>query len=146
MQVTAKHTTVSSVSPSLDMTGILHVVAYVRGFLDKQSCVALVASFCITSPAKRANPDVSSALDYYRVTVYNAFLDCLIQRTARGSIQAMMLSALFPRYAIDACFEDVREGCVLFSRLIILMGQYLTYVDIEFESWQLVCGALKDNN
>ena len=33
----------------------------------------------------RANSDVSSALDYYRVTVYNAFFDSLLL-TARGSI------------------------------------------------------------
>jgi hypothetical protein len=52
-----------------------------------------------------------------------------------------MLSASFPRYAIDVCFEDVREGCVLFSNY--LDGRILD-VETEFESWQLVCGALKD--
>jgi hypothetical protein len=54
---------------------------------------------------------------------------------------AMVLSALLPRYAIDACFEDVREGCVLFSNY--LDGTTLD-VEIEFESWQSACGALKD--
>ena len=52
-----------------------------------------------------------------------------------------MLSASFPRYAIDVSFEDVREGCVLFSNY--LDGTILD-VEIEFESWQLTCGALKD--
>jgi hAT family C-terminal dimerisation region len=53
----------------------------------------------------------------------------------------MMLSALLPRYEIDACFEDIREGCVLFSNY--LDGTILD-VEIEFESWQLACGALKE--
>ena len=59
------------------------------------------------------------------MTVYNAFLDSLLQQLEdrfQPATTAMMLSALLPRYAIDACFEDVREGCVL----IILMGQYST--------------------
>jgi Domain of unknown function (DUF4371)/hAT family C-terminal dimerisation region len=93
----------------------------------------------------RANPDVSSALDYYRVAVYNAFLDSLLQqledRFQPATKAAMMLSALLPRYAIDACFEDVREGCVLFSDY--LDGTILD-VEIEFESWQLACSALEE--
>jgi hypothetical protein len=79
------------------------------------------------------------------VTVYNAFLDSLLQqledRFQPATKAAVMLSASFPRYAIDVCFEDVREGCVLFSNY--LDGTILD-VEIEFESWQLTCGALKD--
>jgi hypothetical protein len=79
------------------------------------------------------------------VTVYNAFLDSLLQqledRFQPATKAAVMLSASFPRYVIDVCFEDVREGCVLFSNY--LDGTILD-VEIEFESWQLTCGALKD--
>jgi hypothetical protein len=53
----------------------------------------------------------------------------------------MIMSALFPRYAIDACFEDVREGCVLFSNYI---DRTILDLEIEFESRQLACGALKE--
>jgi hypothetical protein len=53
----------------------------------------------------------------------------------------MMLSALLPRYTIDACFEDVREGCVLFSNYL---DSTILDVEIEFEYWQLACGALKE--
>jgi hypothetical protein len=81
------------------------------------------------------------------VTVYNAFLDSLLQqledRFQPATKAAMMLSASFPRYAIDVCFKDVREGCVLFSNY--LDGRILD-VEIEFESLQLACGALKDNS
>jgi hypothetical protein len=73
-------------------------------------------------------------------------LQCILgffATTAReyATQDAVMLSASFPRYAIDVCFEDVREGCVLFSNY--LDGTILD-VEIEFESWQLTCGALKD--
>jgi hypothetical protein len=44
----------------------------------------------------------------------------------------MMLSALLPRCVIDACFEDVREGCVLFSNYL---DRTILDVEIEFESW-----------
>jgi hypothetical protein len=66
------------------------------------------------------------------VTVYNAFLDSLQQqledRFQPATKAAVMLSAFFPRYAIDVCFEDVREGCVLFSNY--LDG---TILDVEIE-------------
>lgn len=93
----------------------------------------------------RANPDVSSAIDYYRITVYSVFLDSLLQqledRFQPATKAAMMLSALLPRYAIDACFDDVREGVVLFSKY--LDGTVLD-VEIEFESWQLACSGLNE--
>jgi hypothetical protein len=69
-------------------------------------------------------------------------LQCIIgffATTARGSISthytkaAMMLSALLPRCVIDACFEDVREGCVLFSNYL---DRTILDVEIEFESWR----------
>jgi hypothetical protein len=79
------------------------------------------------------------------VTIYNAFLDSLLQqledRFQPAAKAAVILSASFPRYAIDVCFEDVREGCVLFSNYL---DGIILDVEIEFESWQLTCGALKD--
>jgi hypothetical protein len=54
---------------------------------------------------------------------------------------AMMLSALLSNNAVDACFDDVREGVVLFSNY--LDGTVLEE-ETEFESRQLACNALND--
>jgi hypothetical protein len=46
-----------------------------------------------------------------------------------------------PKYVVDACFDDIREGVVLFSNY--LSGTVLD-VEIEYESWQITCHALND--
>jgi hypothetical protein len=89
--------------------------------------------------------DVNSALDYYHVTVYNAFLDSLLQQledrfqpTTKAAISAMMLSALLPRYAIDACFKDVPVQFVKAAScsVIILMRQYSTWrLNLNLGNW-----------
>jgi hypothetical protein len=56
-----------------------------------------------------ANPDVSSPLVYYRVTVFNTFIVDLLQqlndRFTMAKQTALLLSSLLPKYVTNASFE-----------------------------------------
>ena len=84
--------------------------------------IAMPRVSAVRRQQNRANPDVSNAIDYYRVTVYNTFLDCLLQqledRFQPATQTAMMLSALLPKYVVNGCINDIKKRCNSFHQLI----------------------------
>ncbi|PAA56516.1 hypothetical protein BOX15_Mlig007787g1 [Macrostomum lignano] len=87
----------------------------------------------------RANPDVSTARDYFRIAMYNPFLDGIIatleERFSSHAQLAFQMARLLPQSVVDESFDSVKKS------IEIYIGQLrgLSFVDdieAEFLLWK----------
>lgn len=92
----------------------------------------------------RANPSVATALEYYRVTIYNSFLDSSISllkaRFSNHTKQALAMAKITPRRICNTKFNEVEESI---SMYIGKLNGLDSLVDIEAEFDRFQCKWLK---